>query len=78
MISNGEIEKLLLGNITSDWRKLSYVVGSTMLQIEKEMRPGLDDIFFAQRVASLVEEGRVEATGEMSALRECEVRLART
>lgn len=78
MISIDEIDKVLLGNITGDWRKLSFVVGLTMLQIDKEMRVGLDDTFFAQRVASLIEDGRVEVFGEVSALRECEVRQSRT
>jgi len=75
MISDEEIDRLLLTNVTNQWRKIAFVVGWTMMQIDLEKRTGRDDLYFAKRFAVLVEKGLIEFTGDLSRIGHCEVRL---
>jgi hypothetical protein len=43
MISDEEIDEALLRNITEEWRKMLFVVGTTFLQIDDKLRDGCDD-----------------------------------
>jgi hypothetical protein len=76
MISDEEIDKALLANITHDWRKVARVVGSTMVQLG-DKRAGRNDLYFAERVAVLVEHGLIEQEGDLAQMGHCEVRLSR-
>jgi hypothetical protein len=76
MLSDEEIDLALMANITQEWRKLSLVIGSTMLEIAAKDRMGLDDLYFSGRVSALVEKGRVEHKGDLDQMRKCEVRLS--
>jgi hypothetical protein len=76
MISEVEIDEALLANIAKEWRKIAFVVGMTMMQIDKKQRAGLDDVYFAKRVVGLVEKGLIDYQGELDQMRECEIRLA--
>ncbi len=75
MISDKEIAVALLANITNKWRKVAFVVGTTMMQIDAAQRVGRDDLYFAKRVAALVEQGLIDINGDLNQMRQCEVRL---
>lgn len=76
MIKDEEIDAALLANITNEWRKLAFVVGTTMMQIQSSRLSGRDDIYFAERVSCLVDKGLVEHHGDLQQMRQCEVRLS--
>lgn len=75
MISDEEIDRLLLANITNQWRKVARVVATTMSLMDREERGGRDDLYFAKRVAVLVEKGLIEYVDDLSRMGHCEVRL---
>jgi hypothetical protein len=75
MISDEEIDILLLANITNQWRKVAFVVGWTMMKIDRDQLSGRNDLYFAKRVAVLVERGLIEYVGDLSRMGHCEVRL---
>lgn len=71
------IDAALLSQVSSDWRKIARVVGLAMLSMPD--RPlGVPDIFFAKRVALLVESGRLESQGNLRRMRFSEVRRRST
>lgn len=68
------IDSALLSQASNDWRKVARVVGMAMLAMTG--RPnGVPDIFFAKRVALLVESGQLESQGDLRRMRFGEVRL---
>ena len=69
-----EIDNILLSHAHSNWRKVAMLVGFTMRTLENRKR-GIPDIFYAQRVRKLVEEGRLESQGNLQYMRFSEVRL---
>jgi hypothetical protein len=77
MITNDEIDELMLSRITTEWRKVAFVVGFAMLDVRPELRTGLDDLYFANRLTSLAGKGMVELSGDPLDVRNCEVRLVR-
>jgi hypothetical protein len=68
-----EIDKVLLSHIDTEWRKVALIVGTTMLQLGKEL-PRLPDIFFASRITEFVRRGEVEEQGDPQRMRFREVR----
>jgi hypothetical protein len=72
-----EIDKALLTNCNQRWRKVAAVVGFTMSDDAMASFPGVPDIFYALRVRSLVENGVLEASGNLDYMRYSEVRLSR-
>ena len=68
------IDKTLLSNTCKYWRKVARVVGTTMLELSEHM-PGIPNVFYAQRIKHLVEEGKLEAQGNLDIMRYSEVRL---
>ena len=75
MITDEEIDTALLANVTNQWRKVAFVVGMTMMEIDSKRHVGRDDLYFAQRIAVLVQRGLIEHTGDLDRMRYCEVRL---
>ena len=73
-----EIDNALLSNCLTQWRKVAAVVGFTMTNEFMAEYPGIPDVFFSQRVRSLVDRGILESEGNLSYMRYSEVRLART
>jgi Protein of unknown function len=69
-----EIDMLLLSHAQHNWRKVAMLVGLTMMDLKNRPR-GIPDIFYAQRVRKLVEEGRLESQGNLQYMRFSEVRL---
>jgi tetratricopeptide (TPR) repeat protein len=76
MISDEDIDLVLLANITTQWRKVAHVVGTTMMLIDPDERGGRDDLYFAKRVAVLAEKGLIESAGNLSDMGRSEVRLS--
>ncbi|MBT2326765.1 hypothetical protein J7E62_31115 [Variovorax paradoxus] len=68
------IDAALLSQVSNYWRKVARVVGVAMLWMPN--RPiGVRDVFFAARVALLVEAGHLECQGDPRRMRSSEVRL---
>ncbi|MDH5633908.1 MAG: DUF3658 domain-containing protein [Gammaproteobacteria bacterium] len=68
-----EIDAALLNNVNSRWRKMAMVVGLTMTELPNRIK-GIPDLFYAQRLRLMVENGQIEANGNLSSMRHCEVR----
>lgn len=67
------IDAAILSQVSNDWRKVARVVGMAMLSMSD--RPsGVPDVFFAKRVALLVESGQLESQGNLRRMRFSEVR----
>ena len=73
-----EIDDALLSNCGERWRKVAAVVGFTMSNDMRDKFYGVPDIFYAQRVQSLVERGALESSGNLNYMRYSEVRLPRS
>lgn len=69
------IDRTILKEAGPDWRKVARVVARAMMTEEPKWPSGIADIYFGQRVASLVERGSLEAKGDLGRMRVCEVRL---
>ncbi len=72
-----EIDNLLLSHATRKWRKIAMLVGLVMMEDDK-CPEGVPDVFYSQRIRKLVEEGRLEAQGNLGYMRFGEVRLPGT
>ena len=70
----GLMDDALMSQASTDWRKVARVVGMAMLSMPDRPR-GVPDVFFAKRVALLVESGRLELQGDLRRMRFSEVRL---
>lgn len=69
-----KIDETLLNNCCNFWRKVSRIIGATMNDLPN--RPeGIPDIFYAQRVRKLVDDGKLEAQGDLNCMHFSEVRL---
>jgi len=68
------IDEALLSNARSSWRKVAMVVGITMLNLSNSIK-GIPDVFYSQRIRNLVENGRLEAQGNLQFMRFSEVRI---
>jgi hypothetical protein len=68
------IDEALLSNASHRWRKVAMVVGATMVRLPIRAS-GISDVFYAQRVRKLVEDGRLESQGNLAYMRFSEVRL---
>jgi len=71
------IDEALLANSASSWRKVARVVGATMIERDRQL-PEVPGGFYAQRVAVLVQAGRLQSQGNLDHMRFSEVRLAST
>jgi hypothetical protein len=70
-----EVDRALLAQAAPQWRKVARVVGAVMLE-HKGRQPGVPDVWYAKRIAALVQAGRLEAQGNLKHMRFCEVRLS--
>ena len=70
------IDACLLSYISPQWRKVAYVVGRTMLDLNREFH--LPDVFYSSRIKHLVESGEIEAAGTLNRMRYSEVRVRAT
>ena len=72
-----KIDWELLANVGEMPRKMARVVGTAMSNPEVRV-PGLPDLFYAERIRSLVESGKLESIGNLYAMRYCEVWLPKS
>lgn len=70
------IDSALMHAADRNWRKVAFVIGTVMGTLPEQV-PGIPDVFYAQRVAALVAQGRLESQGYLSRMRYGEVRLPR-
>lgn len=70
------IDRALLQNTTSNWRKVARIVGFTMIE-NGSVFAGVPDGYYAERIRKMVSSGVLEAQGELSAMRFCEVRTSK-
>ena len=68
------IDLTLLNHATNNWRKVAMIVGFTMTDLSDTF-PGVSDLFYGNRVALLVEQGKLISQGDLSQMRHSEVRL---
>ena len=68
------IDESLLSASTRTWRKVAFVVGTAMISLQRRF-PGIPDVYFSQRVAALVDSGKLIAQGNLRRMRFSEVRL---
>ncbi|MCB2016891.1 MAG: hypothetical protein KDF54_05185 [Hydrogenophaga sp.] len=69
-----QIDRELLATCSPRWRKVAMVVGTMMMNLKTRVA-GIPDTYYAQRVAKLVADGRLEAQGNLQYMRYSEVRL---
>jgi Protein of unknown function len=75
-LSSTELELIdgtLLSECASSWRKVARVVGATMSAVQGHL-PGLPDVYYGARLAELVQQGQLEAQGDLRRMRFSEVR----
>ncbi len=72
-----EIDTYIISISSNYWHKIAKIVASTMNDLPSRVK-GIPDIFYAQRIRKLVEEGVLEAQGNIKSMRNCEVRLRNT
>jgi hypothetical protein len=68
------VDAVVLSCAHSRWRKVAMVVSLSMEKLEARYS-GFSDVFYAHRVRSLVECGKLESQGDLSCMRFSEVRL---
>jgi len=73
-IPRDRYDQLLLASCTISWTPALRVIGNAMARCNQHNL--LSDLFFSSRLQSLVEDGRVEADGDRSRMRDYAVRLA--
>ncbi len=71
----GVIDRTLVGNSSHIWQKATRIVGYTLVDLNNQF-PGISLGFYAQRIATLVQSGELEAQGSMKFMRLCELRLS--
>jgi len=67
------IDRTLLAGCDRQFRKVAFVVGRAICELAPQL-PGIPDVFYAMRVAHLVELGQLEAIGDLRSMRRSEVR----
>jgi hypothetical protein len=69
-----EIDRYLISECTSQWRKVSRIAGHTFLKFS-DPYPGIPDGFYFQRIHLLIKRGELVARGDLKQMRSVEVRL---
>jgi hypothetical protein len=64
------IDQTLLGNASVQWRKMARVVGGSMFCLDPRI-VGIPDLFYAERVIRLIDEGVLESQGDIRRMRFC-------
>jgi hypothetical protein len=69
-----EMDRVLIGQCNSSWRKVARVVGMAIGELGDRL-PNIPDVYYAMRVRHLVEVGKLESQGNLAYMRLSEVRL---
>lgn len=67
------IDAALLASVNEQWQKLAFVVAEAMLAYPDRYFD-IPDLFYAERVKSLVSRGVIEARGRLARMRFSEIR----
>lgn len=67
------VDALILSHCSNDWSKVATVVGLSLDDFEARF-PHLPYVYMQLRLAELVHQGRLEAQGDVMAMRRSEVR----
>ena len=70
----GNIDAALLAEASAQWRKVARLVSGAMSRQSTRI-PGIPDLYYAQRVRHLVDNGFLEADGDLRFMGRSEVRL---
>ncbi|BFM15899.1 hypothetical protein R50073_20820 [Maricurvus nonylphenolicus] len=68
------IDQALLAEAGISFRKVAKVVSMAMIKLEGRIK-GIPDVFYAQRVFGLVDQGKLVAQGNVKRMFSCEVKL---
>jgi Protein of unknown function len=68
------IDECLLSHASHQWRKVAYVIGRTILALDREF-PHMPDGFYSTRIKHLAESGAIETAGNLDRMRYSEIRL---
>jgi hypothetical protein len=68
-----EIEEMLLKHTCERWRKVARVVGTSMSEFKGKFK-GVPDVYFSERVQSLVNRGLLESQGNLKRMRYSEIK----
>ena len=68
-----DIDNALYEQVIDSWRKIAMVIGLTMTKVEGQFG-SIPDSYYLQRVAKLVEMGRLQAQGDLWKMGRSEVR----
>lgn len=71
------IDRELLNASDPHWRKVARLVATAMTDDWPNKPDGIADVYYAQRVARLVQLGKLESQGDLRRMRFSEVRLTR-
>jgi hypothetical protein len=69
-----DIDRNILENASQQWSKVGRLVLTTMIE-RGEGVTGLPEAFYLERVAALVKGGSLESRGDVTKMKEGEVRL---
>ncbi|OYT91667.1 MAG: hypothetical protein CFE43_12025 [Burkholderiales bacterium PBB3] len=69
------IDRALVASATTAWRHGTRVIGETLVSLNDQF-PGVSLGFYAQRVAALVQSGKLQARGNIKFMRLCEIKLS--
>ena len=69
------IDDAILENISSRWKKVSFVIGTTMTNLENRIG-GIPDVFYAQRIQYLRSKNLFESQGNLKKMRYSEIRYS--
>lgn len=70
-----EIDIMIIDNTAKQWRKVAMVVAMAMSKIPNRVA-GVPDVFYSQRIANLVKQGKLVSQGDLNRMRFSEVKLA--
>jgi Protein of unknown function len=68
------IDDAVLSCALPRWRKVAMVAGLTMEKLADRF-PQFSDVFYAERIRALADQGQLESQGNLSYMRFSEVRL---
>jgi hypothetical protein len=69
------IDNALLASASGNWRKVAFIVGTAMHRLAGSFA-GVPDVFYSQRVGTLVARRALLAQGNLRRMRFSEVRLS--
>jgi hypothetical protein len=72
--SDEYIDGLILSTAVAQWRKVAFIIG-TVLRVCRNNAAEISEDDIADRIRALVDEGKLQAQGNLSRWRHSEVRL---